>query len=101
MNKKTMITGSYHIKPGQEHQFVLAWNSHVQSLAYHLAAEMVSLYYNKDKDEYFSVIIFGSTEMAERFLHHEELKSATNLLKPYCLVPPTRQMLDVLFQAAA
>ncbi|OGN62993.1 MAG: hypothetical protein A3F09_01650 [Chlamydiae bacterium RIFCSPHIGHO2_12_FULL_49_11] len=96
-----MISTSYYVKPGKEEEFKELWTESVQKNAYRHGAEMVSLFYNNEKDDYFAAIIFGSHAQSEAFLSSEEFKHALQKLTPLCLLPPSRGMMEVMFEAAA
>ena len=95
-----LITTVYHPKPGLEDQFVLIWNKTVCHLAYEMGAHMVGLYHNEECEEFLSTSHWPSKKLAEEYLSSSKLKKATSEVNYCCLVPATREMFDILREAA-
>lgn len=95
-----LVTTIYHPFPGMEEQFVAMWNKKLKPLAYHMGANLSGLYHNEESDEYLSTSHWPSKDLAEKFLLSNELRKVTDEINRFCLVPATREMFDVLKEAA-
>ena len=96
-----MVTAIYHPKPGYEDEFVRVWNDRVCSLAYEGGAEMMGVYHNEDTEEFFATGHWPTKQAAERFLNSRDLQEATHEINRLCLVPVTRELFEILREAAA
>ena len=96
-----LITTIYHPKPGYEDQFVKIWNDKVAALAYKMGATMVGIYHNENTEEYLGSSHWPTALQAEKFIDSPALKSATEATNHLCLVPASREVFEILREAAA
>lgn len=95
-----LVTTIYHPSPGMEKQFVAIWNKKLKPLAYKMGAHLSGLYHNEESDEFLSTSHWASKELAEKFLFSNELRKVTEEVNRFCLIPATREMFDILKEAA-
>ena len=98
---QVMVTAIYHPKPGYEDEFIKAWNQKLCKLAYDNGATEIGIYHNEETEEFFSIATWPTRDLVEKFLSTEELLNATREINRFCLVPVTRELFEILREAAA
>ncbi len=95
-----LITTIYHPSPGMEEAFIAIWNKTLKNLAYQMGAHMCGLYHNEESEQFLSSSHWPTKQLAETFLLSNELRQVTEEVNRFCLVPATRDMFEILKEAA-
>ena len=95
-----LCTAVYYPKQGMEEAFVNLWESSICKAAYKMGATHMGLYHNEETDEFITVEQWPSKALCDQHLHSKELESELQTLTELCLIPPTREIFEVLKSAA-
>ena len=95
-----LVTVTYHPKPGHEEQFVQVWNEEVATIAHKMGATTIGIYHNEDTEDYLASTHWPTKEKAQAFLDSKELEEANEKTNKFCLVPASREVFEILREAA-
>lgn len=96
-----LCTAVYYPKRGMEDQFITLWESAICKIAYQQGATHMGLYHNEETDEFITIEHWPSKALCDQYLHSKELELQLETLTELCLIPPTREIFEVLKAAAA
>lgn len=91
----------YFPKKGKEDAFIKFWETEACQIAYKIGATHMGLYHNEETDEFITIEHWPSQEACDNYLHSKELEHILSKLTDLCLIPPTREIFEILKEAAA
>jgi len=95
-----LLTATYYPKPGSEESFIKLWNKKICKLAYQMGATSVGMFHNEETEEFLISAHFPTKELVEAFLNSPALQKATDETNHLCLIPATKEMFEILREAA-
>lgn len=96
----TLLIAIYYPKPGSEENFIQLWHEVITPLATKMGATQTGVFHNQDTDEFFTSSHWPTQETAEKFLTSTDFKKANDELNHLCLVPASRELFEILREAA-
>lgn len=95
-----LLTAIYYPKRGFEESFIKLWNKKICKLAYQMGATSVGMFHNEETEEFLISAHFPSKELVLAFLNSPAFKKANEETNHLCLIPATREMFEILREAA-
>lgn len=95
-----LLKAIYYPKRGCEESFIKLWNKKICKLGYQMGATSVGLFHNEDTEEFLVSAHFPSKELVHAFLNSMAFKKANEETNQLCLIPATREMFEILHEAA-